>query len=404
MSFKKILIVNTTFNKGGAAEIARNLFESSKSNFEIFFAYGRGLASKNKKTFKFGYKIEFFIHVALVRFFGLEGFGSYFSTKKLIKFIKREKFDLIHLHNLHGYYLNFFYLVNFLKKQKIPVIWTFHDEWPITWLPAHSLECNHCKNLVGKCTNTYSYPKNYFPLFDKFMLNKKKEVFANGWKPIIVCPSSWLAEKIQKSFLNKFEIKVINNGIDVEVFKPVTNKDQLKNKYGLPLNKKIIIFSASNLNDGSKGIKYILGAAKALKHRNFLFVGVGRGRITETTSVKILGYFYNKKELAQIYALSDIFCFASVAETFLLSAAEALASGLPVVGFDLPVVRELVRDDVGILIKNRNINSLAEAIDGLARDKNKMAGMSQLGRNLIETNYSNETFFRNYFGLYACKS
>src|ERR1035437_4414131 len=104
---KKVLIINTTFNKGGAARVARDLFENINSDFEMFFAYGRGKKISDNRTFYFGNKIEMFIHIFLVRFLGLEGFGSYFSIKKLINFIKKEKFDIVNLHNLHGYYVNF---------------------------------------------------------------------------------------------------------------------------------------------------------------------------------------------------------------------------------------------------------------------------------------------------------
>ena len=119
---KKVLIINTTLNKGGAARVAYDIFENLNSEFEIFFAYGRGAKNAGAKTFYFGNKLELLIHIFLVRFLGLEGYGSYFSTRKLIKFIKKENFDLINLHNLHGYYLNFFKLLNFLKKLDVPII------------------------------------------------------------------------------------------------------------------------------------------------------------------------------------------------------------------------------------------------------------------------------------------
>ena len=396
---KKVLIINTTINKGGAARIASDLFEGLNLNFNIFFAYGRNKNISNTKTFYFGNKIELFIHVFLVRFLGLEGLGSYFSTKKLINFIKKEKFDLINIHNLHGYYLNFFTLINFLKKTKIPIIYSLHDEWPITWLPAHSLGCEHCKNGRGNCTNNYSYPKNYFPFFVKYMLNKKRKIFSDGLNMSIVCPSVWLKNNIENSFLNKFKINVIPNSIDTNIFLPALNKNILRIKNSLPTDKKIILFSASNLNDKSKGIKYIIEAAEILKDKNYIFVGLGNGKIKETQNIKILGYIHDKKKLAEIYSLSDIFCFASTAETFLLSVAEALSCGIPVVGFDIPVVKELINDNFGILTK-KDSKSLAESLENLSANKNKMSEMGQSGRKLIVENYSEEIFLKRYLDMY----
>jgi glycosyltransferase involved in cell wall biosynthesis len=394
---KKILILNTTFNKGGAAMVARDLFENSNPDFDLFFAYGRGEKTLNEKTFKFGNKFEILLHIFLVRFLGLEGFGGYFSTRKLIKFIQKEKFDLIHLHNLHGYYLNFFTLIAFIQKEKIPVIWTLHDEWPITWLPAHSLGCEHCKTGIGECANTYSYPKNYFPLFTKYMLKRKKEVFLNNWTPSIICPSGWLQANMNNSFLGKFNIKMISNGINTELFFPAVDKKQLRIKYNLPLDKKIIIFSATNLNDKSKGIDYLIRAAERLKNKNYLFLGIGNGKIK---NVETTGYIYDKIKFAEIYSLADLYCITSVAETFSLAAAEALACGVPVVGFDIPVVREIVNGNVGVLVELKDEQSLAEAITRLLDNNQELSEKSKNGRELILNNYSQELFLKNYSNLY----
>jgi len=396
---KKVLIINTAFNKGGAARVAHDLFENLNSDFETFFAYGRGQKNSNPKTFYFGNKLEMLFHIFLVRFLGLEGYGTYFSTRKLIKYIKQEKFDLINLHNLHGYYLDLFLLLEFLKEANISVLYSLHDEWSMTWLPAHSLGCNHCKTGLGRCTNTYPYPKNYFPIFSKYMLEKKQSVFSSLEKMSIVCPSVWLKEQTSKSYLNKFQINTIYNGVDTDIFKPEFDKNKLRLKYNLPLDKKIIIFSASNLNDSSKGINYVIETANKLSAENYLFVGLGKGEISGVNNIKTLGYIYDKQELSELYALSDLYCFASAAETFLLSAAESLSCGTPVVGFDLPVVRELVTDTVGVLTEN-NSEDLARTIVNLLNNEDGLAIMGQTGRRLIEDRYSKKIFFDSYLGLY----
>jgi len=396
----KILIINTTFKKGGAARVARDLFENSKNDFEVFFAYGRGGKEADKRTFKFGNRLEMLIQIFLIRFLGLEGWGCYFATRKLIKFIKRKKFDLIHLHNLHGYYVNFFTLIRFIQKQKIPVVWTVHDEWPITWLPAHSLGCEHCQTGIGQCCNTYSYPRNYLPLFAGYMLKKKKEVFSGDWHPVIICPSQWLQTNIKNSFLGKFEVKVINNGIDIDSFWPAGDKNRLREKFGLPLNKKIIIYSASNLNDKSKGIDYLLGAARQLLDKDYLFLCIGKGKLENSANVRTMGYIYDKLQYAEILATADLFCFTSVAETFLLAAAEALACGVPVVGFDIPVVREIISKDVGELVESSDQKALAQAIANLLDNEGERSAKGERGRQLIVNNYSQQLFFEKYYNLY----
>ncbi|MDD2680640.1 MAG: glycosyltransferase [Patescibacteria group bacterium] len=397
---KKILIINTTFNTGGAAQIAKELFSQISPNFVVFFAYGRGLKIKNDQIYKFGNIFETLIHIFLVRFLGLEGFGSYFSTLKLIRFIEREKFDLIHLHNLHGYYLNFFMLINFLKKEKIAIVWTLHDEWSTTWLPAYRANIENSRSNQVEYNGKDVYPRNYFPFFKNFMFDKKEKLFSNGWNPTLVCPSQWLADVIATSYLNKFTLKIIYNGIDTQIFKPVDDKRLLKTKNGINLNKKIILFVAANLNDKRKGISNIINVAKILKSKDYLFIGIGRGELDVPDNVKIINYVYDKNELAEIYALSDLFCFASSAETFLLTVAESLACSTPVVGFDIKVVREIFKENVGILVKLGDDKSLAETINRLLDNGDERLIMGANGRKLVVNNYSKELFYQNYNNLY----
>ncbi len=397
---KKVLILNTTLNKGGAARVAHDLYESLGSDFEMFFAYGRGKKDSDSKTFYFGNRLEMFIHIFLVRFLGIEGFGSYFSTKKLIGFIKKEKFDLIHMHNLHGYCLDFFTLIHFLKQNKISVVWTLHDEWAVSPLSAYRLGCNHCTTGTGKCLNKNNYPKTYFPLMEKRMLNQKKKVFTHNWNPSLVCPSEWLGNQIRQSYLQNLHINVVNNGIDTNLFKPSTDKQLLRAKYNLPLDKRIILFIAANFEDKRKGVSYIVEAAEILQDKNYLFIGLGKGNLQESINIKNLGYVNDKIKLAEIYSLSDVFCFTSTAETFLLTVAEAFSCGIPVLGFDIPVVRELVRNGAGILTTENTSQSLAKEINTLLDNNSKLLEMGQNGRKLIEDNYSKEKFKAGYLKVY----
>lgn len=396
----KLLIINTTYNKGGAAQVARGLFQEAQKDFDTCFAYGRGDKVSDKNVFKFGNSFENIIHLFLVRFLGLEGYGTYFSTRKLIKFIKREQFDLINLHNLHGYYLDFFTLVNYLKKNQIPVVWTLHDEWPITWLPAHSLGCKHCLGSQGSCTNTYSYPRNYFPIFKNFMLKKKHEVFGKDWSPVITCPSYWLAGNVSNSYLKDKRIEVISNGINTDIFKPYHNQEEIKKRYNIKSDQKIIVFSAASLQDKNKGIEYIVEAAKILESEPYIFLGLGQGEIIGPKNISTTGYIQGADKVAEILAAADLFCFTSQAETFSLAAAEALSCGVPVVGFELPVIKELVSEYVGLLGKINETPALAQNIKYLLENETERLNKGKAGRELIVNNYSSTLFYQKYRDLF----
>jgi glycosyltransferase involved in cell wall biosynthesis len=153
------------------------------------------------------------------------------------------------------------------------------------------------------------------------------------------------------------------------------------------------------LDDKSKGVDFIIKAAKLLKNKDYIFLGLGDGKIQGIENIKTTGYIYDKKDLSEFYALSDIFCFTSSAETFLLSAAEALSCAVPVCGFEIPVVKELVNSRVGILTTN-NSHVLSEAIENLATDKATRESMGLYGRKLIMENYSKNIFLNNYKNLY----
>lgn len=381
---RKILLINTTFEGGGAAGVARNIFyDLNKDDLDIHFAYGRGKNSEEDKTFKFGNIIETPIHFFLVRFLGLEGCGSYFSTKKLINHIKKEKFDLINFHNLHGYYLNFYNLIDFLKQANIPIIWTLHDEWALNPILAHSVK-------------GYSYPKTYNKIFLNFFFSKKRKLFANILNLTIVCPTRWQVEKIRDSYLKDHNIRLIHNGINTNLFKPVLNKENLREKYRLPIDKKIILFSATNFKDENKGTKYIIDVAINLKE--YFFLGVGKGNLPAIENIKVMSYIKDREVLAELYALSDMFCITSLAETQPLVVLEAMASGLPVVGFYILGLREIINKEVGSLVPVADLKKLAEAI--VANTGRNQITKARNARELAICEFSLECSLSNYKSLY----
>ncbi len=401
MLTKKILIINTTFDKGGAAKIARHVFKyvSEDESFDTYFAYSMGPKESNK-TFKFGFMLERYIHASLVRFVGIEGFGSYFSTKKLINFIKKEKFDLIHIHNLHGYYLNFFTLINFLNKYNIPVVWTLHDEWPMTWMPAHSMGCLHCKTLEGVCTNHYQYPKTYNKLFAKFMFSKKRKLFSKDWNNTLVCPSDWIKKSVESSYLKHLRSKLILNGVDINTFKPLNNKQELRKKYDIPLDKKVVLFSIPNIKDTNKGYQSVLETAKILRDEDVLFVGVGDLNIKNSKNIKTIQYISDESLMTEVYNLADVFLYTSLVESFSLTVAESMACGVPVVAFGAQGVQELVDKDSGFLSKTGDILELANNVEFLLDNKELRENMSISGRRKIVESFSLERMLTEYKKLY----
>mgnify|MGYP001052507287 CR=1 FL=1 len=400
----KILIINTEIFRGGAAQIALRLYHALNESAEIssYFLYGKGPRVSNRKAFRFTWGPEVYLHAFLTRVTGLQGYGTLVSTKRLVDFIVREKFDVIHLHNLHGYYLDLSF-VQSLGKLGIPIVWTLHDGWPITGRCAYLSECNSWKIGCGNCPNLSWYPKTYFDS-SAFMWKKKKEYFNSGWKPIIVCPSQWLADRVKESYLNKFKIEVIPNGVDTEIFKP-KDKIEIRKKLKIALSKKVILSVAANLRDERKGAKYFFEALQHIKTNNWMILTMGKKinlnrEVKAKVDIKQLGYISDKNLISDIYNATDVFCSTSLDEVFGLTATESMACGTPVVGFKVGGIPEQVTEDCGILVSPRDEKALGRAIEHLLTDDKMRQEMSLNCRKRAEQKYNIEKFTKRYIQVY----
>jgi len=323
----------------------------------------------------------------LTRCFGLQGYGSWFSTKKLEKFIIKEKFDLIHLHNLHGYYLNMDF-IKFLGRLDIPVVWTLHDGWPITGRCAYWFDCEQWKTECKKCPDLSRYPKTFIDS-SSFMWKKKKEYFN---------PSQWLADKVKESYLSKYEVEVIPNAIDTKIFKP-KDKDFIHKKLRISSNRKVILFVAANLKDERKGVKYFFDSLKYIEASNYLVLTIGKKiNLTEVikagVDIRQVGYIYDKKLLSEIYNAADIFCITSIDEVFGLTVTESMACSIPVVGFIVGGIPEQVTEDCGILVNPKDTKALGRALEKLLNDEELRRKFSVLQK------YTIEKFTDNYKKVY----
>jgi len=397
-------MVNTEFNRGGAAKIARTLFQSlnERIEFEGYFAYGRGEKADDERTIKFACLPEVYFQGLLTRITGIQGYGSWFSTKRLEDYIHKEKFDLIHLHNIHGYFLNLGF-INFLKKSNIPMLWTLHDGWPITGRCAYLFDCEKWEVGCGNCPDLSLYPKTFIDS-SNFMWKKKKNYFSSGWNPVIVCPSQWLADRVKESYLKEYQIKVIPNAVDIEVFKP-KNKSIFRKKYGIPVEKKVILCLAADLDDERKGVKYFFESLKYITANNWMVVTVGKvinyDKIKEMDiEIKQMGYFNDKDEISDVYNIADIFCISSLDDNFPTTVLEAMACGIPVVGFDVGGIPEQVAEGCGIVVKSKDIKALGKAIERLLANDGMRRNFGENCRKRVLQNYSIEKFTDDYIGLY----
>ncbi|MFC2106169.1 glycosyltransferase [Candidatus Bipolaricaulota bacterium] len=315
---------------------------------------------------------------------------------------RRQEFDLIHLHNIHGYCLNLS-IAGSLAELGTPVVWTLHDAWPLTGRCAYSLQCDRWKNGCGQCPDMSRYPKGHFDT-SAFMWKRKKAAFTQQWNPTIVCPSKWLADQVRESYLRKSRIEIIPNGIDTDTFTP-KEKATARKRLGLPLKKKIVLFVAADLADERKGARYFFESLQHIKGDDWMVLTLGKrvnlsGKLPERVDVKQLGYISNRDSLAEMYSVADVLCVSSLDEVFGLVVTESMACGTPVVGFRVGGILEQITDDCGALVEPRDVKGLGEAITKLLQDDDLREKMSVNCRDRAVAEYSISKFRDRYVSLY----
>jgi glycosyltransferase involved in cell wall biosynthesis len=398
---RRILQINSVFGTGSTGRIALALQTAAeRAGMDAWVAYGRGPAHAHAKTIRIGGTTSVLSHVALTRLFDGHGLGSRSATRSLLKAIESARPDVVHLHNIHGYYLNFELLFAHLRSSRIPVIWTLHDCWPFTGHCAHYefAECQKWQVFCSKCPQSRRYPASW--ALDRSYANfdRKRASFAGLERMTLVTPSRWLADELRRSFLASYPIEVIPNGIDLQAFAP-TYPDGIRSRYGIGPDSRVVLAVAADFSDPRKGLRYLLGLSPLLpKDVTIVVVGVPatstRGFPSNMFAVPRTA---DTLELAALYSLASVFVNPTLEDTFPTVNLEALACGLPIVAFSTGGCPEQICDGTGLVVPKGDLQALAAAVgDILAGDRQTFA--SACVANAAQ--YSTEAMAREYIRLY----
>lgn len=369
----KVVQINVTYNTGSTGRIAAEIGDLlTSSGGESTVAYGRNFLPGSSVPLKIGNKKDFLIHVLQSRLFDRHGFGSEGATKDLISSIKQIDPDIIHLHNVHGYYLHVGVLFEYLKIANKPVVWTLHDCWPFTGHCSHFLfvNCDRWQTECHHCPNTHAYPENWIIDNSRNNFIKKRELFNGLRQMVLVSPSEWLANLLRKSFLSDYEIKVINNGVDFEKFRPVIIEG-LRDKFNL--HKKYILGIAS-VWTYKKGLVDLLKLREIIDCEiDIVIVGLTPSQV-KSLPAGIIGLtrIEDTDELAGLFTEAEIFVNPTYVDNFPSVNIESLACGTPVITYDTGGSPESIDKKTGIVIEKGNVNALAEAINRIMQTGKKV--------------------------------
>lgn len=400
-TLKNILHINTAANKGGAAKVAYNFLCQSLNNKDfnssLLASTNYGKPSEHIEELK---PNNIKLHKLLHRQSKKQGFLDFYNLEsfKIPKYNTFKDSDLIHLHNLHGAYFSPFVLPCLTSLK--PTVWTLHDEQAFTGHCAYSFDCKKWQAGCGNCPDLNFYPKIKKDTTD-FLLQTKKKIYDFS-DFTVACPSHWLANRSQQSILGGKDIRVIYNGIDEKVFTP-TAKPYARKLLNLPIDKKILLFSASgSINNPQKGGKYILETYKKLKNnKDYLFVNLGADKTKTKQNWIDVPYINDEKQLALYYSAADLFIYPSQAEVFGLVIAEAMACETPVIAFNNSAIPELVNHmETGYLAENKNVGDFINGVKTLLEDENlnKRAGIS--GREVVIEKFTLDRMIDQYIQLY----
>ncbi len=390
----KLVQINATCSSGSTGKIAlaisRLLTEEGVENY-ILYSHGNDCGDN---TVRFMGEREGKVQALKSRVFGNYGFNSRSAAKRVIRELDRIKPDIVHLHNLHTHDLHLGMLFSYFKENKTKLYWTFHDCWAFTaYCPYFDMAA--CDKWKSGC-HTCSQRKQFSWFFDRScsLYQRKKELFS-GLDLTIITPSAWLGELVSQSFLAGYPVRVINNGIDLETFRP--RESDFRKKHGL--EDKFVLLGVAFGWGERKGLDVFQFLAERLDDR-FRIVLVGTSdEIDKTLPKNVISIHRteNQNALAEIYSAADLFVNPTREENYPTVNMESIACGTPVVTFQTGGSAEMLSDSCGAVVERGNKEAMLETILKIEKDKpfSKEACLEKA------KDFDDMTRYREYVTLYG---
>ena len=394
-----LLQINTALNRGSTGRISEQIgLLAQKQGWEVYIAHGARYINKSSlKTIQVVTKAQEKLHAIKSMAFDSHGLGSRNATKRLVERIKEIKPDIIHLHNIHGYYLNYKILFEYLATIDTPIVWTLHDCWTMTGHCAHfdAAGCDKWKTGCHKCPLRGEYPKSMLLDRSARNYNLKKKLFISLKNVTIVPVSEWLGNIARESYLGKHSVHIINNGIDINIFKP-TQCSTLRNTLNI-VDKKILLGVAAAWHN-EKGVREFIELSR-LPNFKVIMVGVPQElKAKLPKEIVAIGRTNNQKELAEYYSLADVLVNPTYNDSFPTVNLEALACGTPVITYCTGGSPESVTPETGVVVEKGNFNELVKAIETVC-SKGKEHYTTACRERAVSL-YNKDDRFNEYLELY----
>ncbi len=448
----RIAIINVTAQSGSTGKIAYGMYRGlQKDGHKVRLFYGRNdKVQGDPNVIRIGTDAEVYVHGALSRLTGLQGYYSAAATRYLIRELEAFQPDLVQLYNLHGYYLQINLLLNYLKEHEIPTVYSMLDEYPYLGRCCYSFECDQFQTGCAHCTcDKASYPSTLFLRQSQKIAEDKKRIY-DYFEHICYAAPQWVLERAQSSYLLKGkEMFCVDEYVDTEnLFYPrseyhklperLLNIQRLRGSRNTSQGKAPkIVLTVAPYSNPRKGGHYFLEAAKrflagdsshsvtagksgdgftgaaapsqsvnslnaegSLESSDstlFVYVGMDTLGVEVPENCIAVGFIKDQDKLAEFYSVADVFVCTSLADTMPNVCLDALAAGTPVIGFDNTGIPYVAKEPLGHFVESENVTALCEAIAAAPR---KDAALIEQCRTYARERYSPQTYYQKMLEIY----
>lgn len=397
----KVVQINTVANTGSTGRIAEEIGKKAIARgWESYIAYGRGTPRSESHLIKIGSEWDMRWHGLETRLLDNHGLSSRRATREFVKQLEKIKPDVVHLHNIHGYYLNYKILFQYLADNDIPVVWTLHDCWSFTGHCSHFIytKCDKWKTGCANCAQKHGYPGAMLLSRSEKNYRDKARYFTMPRRVVITPASQWIASLLKDSFLKNHTIHCVNNGVDLKQFAPAEDMAQLRQRMGIDPSKHLVL-GVSSVWNAQKGINDFHQLRECLpEDYDMVLVGLPQEMIDALPQgIRGLGRTRNAYELADWYRIADVFANPTHADTFPTVNMEALACGTPVVTYSgTGGSAEQVDQKTGRVVAENDIKAFADAIMEIV----SLPEMRADCRKRAEALYNKDDRFNEYVDIY----
>lgn len=367
---KKILQINPVIRiNTSTGRIMQEIGQLAMNNgweSYIAYSYGRdGIKPCDSKLVPVGNKADVAWHGLVTRLTDRHGLASEGATRAFIREIERIQPDIIHIHNIHGYFLNYRILFDYLAQCNTPVVWTVHDCWLYTGHCYYYsyIGCNKWKTECVQCPQRKLFPTSWWADRSTQNFRDKKAAFTSLPKErfTIVPVSHWIKGEMLHSFLKDYDFRVIHNGIDTNVF-TIYDPTEVKKKY--QLEGKRIILGVASIWCEEKGWNDFMRLAERLnENERLVLVGVDeKHQAMLPKHVTGISRTENIRQLAELYSAAEAFVNPTWQDNYPTVNLEAIACGTPVVTYRTGGSIEAVTEHTGMVVEQGDVDGLLQAI------------------------------------------